>query len=172
MPRDSGTLVHGSNITWWPGVTMIIINSWIYENIFAQRIFLLRFCHLCRCSSCIYKNIFAQRSSWAKGSRPRDHKVGASPLVVVDHDILIICCWSIQAIIIVNCPHYHFHCKYSLLLSPLVAVDHDFLITWCWSIQVKIIANYHPYHFHCKYSLLLSPNSQKRKSLSPRPWFN
>ena len=61
MPRDSGTLEHGSNITWWPGVTMIIINSWKYVNIFAQRIFLLRFCHLCRCSSWIYQDIFAQR---------------------------------------------------------------------------------------------------------------
>ena len=70
-----------------------------------------------------------------------------------------------------NCPHYHFHCKYSLLLSPLVAVDHDFLITWCWSIQVKIIANYHPYHFDCKYSLLLSPYLvqivKREKSLYP-----
>ena len=50
---------------------------------------LLKFCHLCRCSSCIYKNIFAQRSSWAKGSRPRDHKVGASPLVVHDSWFMI-----------------------------------------------------------------------------------
>ena len=85
----------------------------IWEYIFTADIF-VKSCHLRRCSSWIYENIFAQRSSWAKGSRPRDHKVGASPLVVSiswfsDHLLLVD---TIRA----NC-HHHFHCTSTIIIT-------------------------------------------------------